>query len=203
MRPLPATRWEFALWKKARVNIDYHVAYDGRLYSVPHNLVGEQTDLRITTKVVEIFLRGKRVASHARLWTAKGSASTVPEHRPKSHREYGAWPPSRIIHWAGSIGPSVGALVDHILSRRENPETAYRSCMGLIRGAKSYDPARFDAACQRALTIGSPTRKSVLAILSRGLDAAPAPDTSEPPASASHDNIRGGAYYDRKETDPQ
>jgi transposase len=201
MRPLPGARWEFALWKKARVNIDYHVAYDGRLYSVPHQLVGELVELRITTTVVEIFLRGKRIASHARLWTPKGSASTVPEHRPKSHREYGAWPPSRIVHWASSIGPSTGTLVDLILSRRQSPETAYRSCMGLIRSAKAYDPARFDAACQRALAIGSPTRKSVLTILSRGLDAAPAPDTSEPPPSATHDNVRGGAYYDRKETD--
>jgi hypothetical protein len=45
------------------------------------------------------------------------------------------------------------------VSRRQSPETAYRSCMGLIRSAKAYDPARFDAACQRALAIGSPTRK--------------------------------------------
>jgi hypothetical protein len=185
------------------VNIDYHVAYEGRLYSVPHQLVGERVDLRITTTVVEIFLGGKRVASHARLWTAKGSASTVPEHRPKSHREYGAWPPSRIVNWAGSIGPSAAALVEHILGSRENPETAYRSCMGLIRNAKAYEPARFDAACRRAIAIGSPTRKSVLAILSRGLDAAPLLDTSEPPPGASHDNVRGGAYYDRKETETQ
>ena len=203
MRPLPPARWEFALWKKARVNIDYHVAYDCRLYSVPYQLVGERVDLRITTTVVEIFLGGKRVASHARLWSPKGTASTVPEHRPRSHREYGAWPPSRIVNWAGSIGPSAAALVDHILKSRENPETAYRSCMGLIRNAKAYEPARFDAACRRALAIGSPTRKSVLAILSRGLDAAPLLDDPEPPPGASHDNVRGGAYYDRKETDPQ
>ena len=132
------------------MSIDYHIAYDGRLYSVPHNLVGEVTDLRVTVSVVEILVRGKRVASHARLWTPKGSASTVPEHRPKSHREYGAWPPSRIINWAATVGPSVGALVDHVLGSRENPETAYRSCMALIRSAKPYEPARFDAACRRA-----------------------------------------------------
>jgi len=203
MRPLPLTRWEFALWKKARVNIDYHVAHDGRLYSVPHQLVGERVDLRITTTIVEIFLGGKRVASHARLWTAKGTASTVLEHRPKSHREYGAWPPSRIINWAGSIGPSAASLVEHILQSRENPETAYRSCLGLIRNAKAYEPARFDAACRRALAIGSPTRKSVLAILSRGLDAMPLLDSPEPPPGQSHDNVRGGDYYDRKETEPQ
>lgn len=199
MRPLPSTRWEFARWKKARVNIDYHVDYEGRLYSVPHNLVGESTDVRATSSVIEIFLRGRRIASHKRLWTPKGTASTLPEHRPKSHREYGEWPPSRIVNWAASVGPSVGVLVDHILSSRENPETAYRSCMALIRSAKSYEQARFEAACRRALDIGAPNRKSVLAILNRGLDRVPPPDNSEPRPSPAHDNVRGGAYYDRKE----
>jgi hypothetical protein len=201
MRSLPPTRWEFARWKKARVNIDYHVSYDDRLYSVPHNLVGAMTDLRVTASIIEILVRGNRVASHVRLWTPKGSASTLPEHRPKSHREYGAWPPSRIINWGAAIGPSVGALVDHILGSRENPETGYRSCMALIRSAKPYDPARFDAACRRALDIGSPTRRSVLAILSTGLDAVPLLDAPEPPPGVTHDNVRGGAYYDRKETE--
>jgi transposase len=203
LRALPPTRWEFALWKKARVNIDYHVDYDGRLYSVSHQLIGERVDLRITTCVVEIFLGGRRIASHARLWGPKGSASTLPEHRPKSHRDYGDWPPSRIISWAGTIGPSAATLVEHILRSRENPETAYRSCMGLIRNAKAYEPARFDAACRRALAIGSPTRKSVLAILSRGLEMLPLVDSPEPPPGQSHDNVRGADYYDRKETKTQ
>ena len=200
LQQLPAARWELGRWKKARVNIDYHIDYDGRLYSVHHNLVGEMTDLRVTTTVVEIFLRGRRVASHARLWGPKGSASTVPEHRPRSHREYGAWPPSRIISWAGTIGPSVAELVEYFLNGRNNPESAYRTCMALIRNAKSYEPARFDAACKRSIAIGSRTRKSVLAILSSGLDAAPLPDTSEPAPGVLHENVRGGSYYDRKET---
>jgi transposase len=203
LRPLPPTRWEFALWKKAHVNIDYHVDHDGRLYSVSHQLVGEHVDLRVTTTVVEIFLGGRRIASHARLWGPKGSASTLPEHRPKSHRDYGDWPPSRLINWAGTIGPSAATLVEHILRSRENPETAYRSCMGLIRNAKAYEPARFDAACRRALAIGSPTRKSVLAILSRGLDALPLVDFPEPPPGPCHENVRGADYYDRKETETQ
>jgi hypothetical protein len=103
-----------------------------------------------------------------------------------------AWPPSRIINGAASVGTSVGALVEHILGSRDNPETAYRSCMALIRSGKAYDRARFDAAC-RPLDIGSPTRKSVLAILSRGLDVAPLPDASDPPPGATHDNVRGAA----------
>jgi transposase len=205
MRPLPTTRWEFARWKKARVNIDYHISYDGRLYSVPHNLVGEMTDLRVTVSIVEILVRGNRVASHVRLWTPKGSASTVPEHRPRSHREYGAWPPSRIIGWAASVGPSAAALVEQMLLGRREPESAYRSCMGLIRSAKAYDRQRFDAACKRAIAIGAPTRKSVLAILRRGLDASEPVDaaaTQLPLPTVHHENVRGGDYYDQKETEP-
>jgi hypothetical protein len=75
--------------------------------------------------------------------------------------------------------------------------------MALIRSAKAYDSARFDAACQRAIAIGSPNRKSVLAILSSGLDAiAPDAADTELPLSVVHENVRGGDYYDRKETDP-
>jgi transposase len=138
-----------------------------------------------------------------KLWGPRGSVSTIAEHRPRSHREYGAWPPSRIIGWAASIGPASAALIEQILLGRREPESAYRSCMALIRRAKAYDSVRFDAACQRAIAIGSPNRKSVLAILSRGLDAiAPDATDTELPLSVVHENVRGGDYYDRKETDP-
>jgi len=204
LRPLPQARWELARWKKANVNIDYHVDHEARLYSVPHALVGEAVEMRITNSVVEIFHRGKRLASHDRLWGPKGSTSTLLEHRPRSHREYGAWPPSRIVSWAASIGPSAAALVEQILLGRREPESAYWSCMGLIRSAKRYDRARFDAACKRAIAIGAPTRKSVLAILSRGLDAIEVVDVdpAQLPLPIHHENVRGGDYYDQKETDP-
>ncbi|HEX5246084.1 MAG TPA: IS21 family transposase [Gaiellaceae bacterium] len=203
LRPLPQTRWELARWKKSKVNIDYHVEHDGRLYSVPHALVGERVELRVTSTVVEVFHRSRRVASHARLWAPKGAASTVPEHRPRSHREYGAWPPSRIVGWASSIGPSAATLVEQILLGRREPESAYRSCMALIRSAKRYDRSRFDAACRRAIAIGAPTRKSVLAILSRGLDGAELVEAAtQLSLTVHHENVRGGDYYDRKETDP-
>ena len=75
-----------ALGEGAKVNIDYHVGYDGRIYSVPHALVSERVEVRATNAVVGIFHRARRVASHARLWGPQGSVSTVAEHRPRSHR---------------------------------------------------------------------------------------------------------------------
>ena len=41
LKPLPATAFELARWKKARVSIDYHVDIERHYYSVPHQLVGE------------------------------------------------------------------------------------------------------------------------------------------------------------------
>ena len=200
MKALPTSRYEVADWKSARVNIDYHVTYDDRLYSVPHTMVSAQVQVRATVSMVEILHKNRRVVAHRRCWGPKGTATTCEEHRPKSHRDYGAWPPSRMVSWAASIGPSAGALVTHILDTYPHPEDGYRKCMALIRTGTKYGPARMDAACRRALAIGSPNRKSVEMILKKGLEHAPMPTPSEEPQLLlHHENVRGSAYFDRKE----
>ena len=85
LRPLPSTRFELSDWRTAKVNIDYHIAVDRHLYSVPYTLIGATVDVRLTTTTVEILLDGKRVAAHVRS-TRKGRATTDPSHRPKSHQ---------------------------------------------------------------------------------------------------------------------
>ena len=60
------TRYELAEWKPCRVNIDYHVEVDHNFYSVPYQLVHEQVEARGTATTVEVFFKGRRVASHAR-----------------------------------------------------------------------------------------------------------------------------------------
>lgn len=66
LRSLPATRFVIADWKRARVNIDYHVEFEGHYYSVPHALVRQEVELRVTRSTVEILARNRRVASQGR-----------------------------------------------------------------------------------------------------------------------------------------
>ena len=73
-------------------------------------------------------------------------------------------------------------MVERILNDKPHPEQGYRSCMALIRTAKQYGHARTEEACRRALSIGAPTRKSVDAILKRGLDRAPVDDEANAPS---------------------
>jgi transposase len=197
MKPLPPLPYEVAHWKSALVNIDYHVEYDGRYYSVPHTLVRRAVEIRATTSTVEILHDHRRVASHVRSYRPKGAAVTEPRHRPKSHRDYGDWPPSRVIGWAGTIGPNTAKVVETILADRPHPEQGYRASLALIRNAKRYGRQRMEAACARAIEIGSPSRKSVEMILKRGLDRVPVSlDSEASTTAAAHENVRGGDYYD-------
>jgi transposase len=193
LRPLPAERYDLSLWSKARVNIDYHVAYDGNWYSVPYRLVGEAVEIRSTPATVEIFHRGQRVASHLRSGE-RNKPVTQNEHRPKSHQAHLEWPPSRIVNWAAKVGSKTAQLVERMLEDKPHPEMGYRACLGVIRLANKYTPARMENAAGRALSTGAVSYKSVKSILKNGLDAerpVALPARSSPP----HENLRGPEYF--------
>lgn len=90
-------------------------------------------------------------------------------------------------------------MVKHLLTRRPHPEHGYRACLGLLNLEKRYGRERLEAACARARAIGSPTRKSVLSILTQGLDRVPVPATAPEQTTLAftepHDNLRGPDYY--------
>lgn len=196
LKPLPATRYEFAEWSKPRVNIDYHVQVDKHYYSVPYSLVQEQVEARTNASTVEIFFKGKRVASHTRS-CQQGGYTTLKEHMPKEHQRYLEWTPSRILNWAGKTGPSTASLAERIMAAKRHPEQGYRACLGLLRLGKTYGAERLETACARALAIGALSYRSVKSILKNGLDSQPLPKESEPSESTllQHDNIRGSDYY--------
>jgi len=194
LRPLTAERFELHHWTEARVNIDYHVQFDRHFYSVPYTLTGQRVEIRSTATTVEIFHRGQRVASHVRS-PEPYKATTVNEHRPKSHQQHLAWPPSRLVSWAESVGPSTAQLFAEILKSRPHPEMGYRSCLGILRLGQRYASERVEAAAKRALATGACSYHSVKSILERSLDrqALEAPPSSPPVA---HENLRGAAYFD-------
>lgn len=200
LNPLPATRYTVAEWKKARVNIDDHMELTGHYYSVPYLLVREEVEVRFTASCVEVFSQGNRVASHRRRDT-KGGHTPVSKHMPKSHRQYLEWSPSRIIAWAATIGASTAFVVERIMSSRSHPEQGYRSCLGILRLCKPYSKARLEAACKRAMTIGTGAcrYKSIRSILETGLDRQPLPER-QAEKTIKHPNIRGGAYYETRQT---
>jgi transposase len=199
LKPLPLTPYEYRDIKAARVNIDYHIEFDEHLYSAPYQLARKKVEVHATANTIEIFYKGRRVASHARSYS-KNKHTTLPEHMPRAHRKYLEWTPSRIVSWASKAGPSAGQLVQTIMEKRKYPEQAYRSCLGIIRLGKTFGQERLESACKRALAIGAHSYKSVKSILQNGLDRRPLPSAETVvQLKIVHPNIRGPQYYSQEE----
>jgi transposase len=188
---LPPTHYEYAEWKRCRVNLDYHVEIERHYYSVPFQLLRQTVEARITAKSVEIFHRGKLVATHLRS-LRRHRPSTVPDHMPSSHRRYRDWTHERIRREAAAIGDDAAMLIDLILRSRPHPEQGFRSCIGILRLEKRYGAERLDAACARALALGTRSYTSVAAILNNRQDRK---QTKSDLPSLFHENIRGPGYY--------
>lgn len=201
LKPLPLHRFVFTERVWARVNIDYHVAFDDRLYSAPHTLVGERVEVRASSSTVEIWYGGERVHGHLRSFGPKGLAVTCAAHRPIAHRDYGKWPPERLVAWAKKIGPHVARVAEMTLAQYPRPELGYRAVLGLIRAGERHAASRFDAACEYALAVSGstvPRRKYIEALLKRGLERMPIPRQEELPHLGLHENVRGGSYYEKE-----
>jgi transposase len=156
--------------------------------------VHELVEIRSTPTTVEILHKGARVASHLRS-RGRGQAVTNEEHRPKSHRAHLEWTPSRMVHWAESIGPNTARLFERIMNDWPHPEMGYRGCLGIIRLAGKYSTQRVEAAAERALLTGACRYKSVESILKNSLDQVP-PSSPPPATTPPHDNIRGSEYFE-------
>ena len=195
LRPLPVRAYEYAVWKKARVNIDYHVEFDKHYYSVPHTLVRQQVYIRATERMVEIFYKNRQVAVHPRS-KAQGRYSTLKEHMPASHRFYSEWSPERFVHWAEKNGTDTARLIQVVLQSRTHPEQAFRACLGILSFSKKHGQERLEAACKYALAHEIHTYRGVKNILENQLDKiGPDEDAPQPAALSSHPNIRGKDYY--------
>lgn len=200
LRPLPEQSYEFATWKTALVNIDYHVAFEKHFYSVPHRLLHAAVEVRATERLVEIFYQGSQVAVHPRS-TVPGRYSTRPEHMPANHRfvfdnlsstEGGEGTPERLLRWGGQVGPFTAQLIQAILSARRYPEQAYRSCLGVLSLAHKHDPQVVETACQHLLNAHLLSYQHLKSELERLSKAASA---TEPLPLPQHENIRGKTYY--------
>jgi transposase len=194
LKSLPVDNYELAYWKKATVNLDYHVEVTGYYYSVPHTLAKKKLDIRYTKKSVECFYNNQRVASHLRKITA-GRHSTIKEHMPISHQKYHEWTPERFKRWAAKIGNETAMLAELLLLKKAHPQQAYRSLLGILRLGKDYGNDRLEAACKRALYINSLSYKSIESILKNGLDQKAVPEVGNNKKPIQHKNIRGPGYY--------
>jgi len=117
-------------------------------------------------------------------------------------REVAAWWRLALrLSWiAGSLAAAPRNLdrtlpeLEALLQTYKHPEHGYRSCLGLLSLSRRYGNARLEAACERALALGTFRYRHVRDLLANNLDLVTqdaAPDWTSP----AHANVRGPGYY--------
>jgi len=195
LAPLPDRPFELAEWRVCIVAFNYHITADKMLYSVPHEYIKREVNVRLTRGTVEIFCKGTRIASHSRRYGHPGQYATLSEHMPEDHLKFVQWSGERFLSWAKAIGENTVAVTKAILTSRKIEQQTYRTCMALLKLADKYSPTRLEAACKRGLSYSpSPGFKSIQTILATEQDHLPDEESSRD-ASADFGFTRGRDYW--------
>jgi len=119
LQPLSDKPFELAEWKVCTVAYNYHITADKMFYSVPHEHIKQEVNVRLTRGTVEVFCAGERIASHPRRHGHPGQYSTLPDHMPEDHLKYTQWNAERFLSWAKAIGENTVAVTKSLLASRK------------------------------------------------------------------------------------
>lgn len=194
LKPLPVERYQYAEWINAKIHIDYHFVFDDHYYCVPYQYIHHGVQIRATSKIVECFYQGKRIAAHIRSHIRYGY-TTLKEHMPPSHLAHAEWSPERMSRWAKKIGPKTSEFIDHMIASRAFPQQAFRACLGLLRLGNQFGEQRLEKACIIALSVGATRYQQVESILKNRLDTLSHSHEQNDSIISDHENIRGSKYF--------
>lgn len=189
LRALPDRPYTFAVWKKAKVHLDYHVEVERAYYSVPYKLIGKTVDVRVSAHTVEIFHRQQLVAAYERA-SVRGQFSITAEHRPERHSAVIELTHERLQQRALAIGPATAELLTQQLHRRRHPDESLRASLGILRLARDFSPPALEAAATRALELKTYSYRAV-----RALITLTRPSDEPTTTVADHENVRGETYF--------
>lgn len=197
LQPLPRVGYEYANWKTAMVQLNYHIALNYQYYSVPCEYVKKQVDVRYTHTMVEIYYKSQLLTSHKRLHGRRGQYSTIIDHMPANHQLYSEWDSKRFLRWAQDIGPSTRLVVKKHFESYRVEEQAYKGCLALLKLADKYTEVRLETACEIALkTIPYPRYTNIRLILESNVDRkTPASNEGETKIKNEYAIVRGASYY--------
>lgn len=193
LMPLPASRYETAIWSDATIQPDYLITDGNCKYSVPHEYISKKVEIRVTEKCIEAFYHHLRIAAHVRV-NYSPEPIYIPEHMPDNHRKYLSYNTESFVQWASDIGSSTLVVVKNFLYSHKVEQQGYKSCASLMKLADRYSTIRLEAACTKALSYTpSPSIKNIQAILKNGQDKIK-PKANKPKPSAQYGITRKSSY---------
>lgn len=197
MQSLPIHSFELSSWKKAKVNVSYHISIEKMNYSVPYEYVGKYVDVKVTKSLITVYYKTNQICVHNRLYGRINQYSTIETHMPENHQRF-QWNKERFLLWSLSIGSNTNIIMQKLFDKYKVEEQAYKGCHSIIKLCDKYGKARLEDACQLALEhIKEPSYRNIKMILQSNQDK-----KEKKTNINSEDNeyafVRGKDYYGGK-----
>jgi transposase len=193
--PLPISDYQFAEYYKVRVGLDYHISFDKSSYSAPYYLAQQIVELRVTTTVVEILNKGKRIASHIRSYYAK--VITDSTHMPPNHKAIKDFNIESELQIFSEKGYYIHEFTKNALCKLKNKRFGYRICNSIKALINEYNADDLNEACQYAIKLSITNINTLTHVLKHDLHKQSALERKNSSAEydIDHSNIRGSEYY--------
>mgnify|MGYP002621502830 CR=1 FL=1 len=154
LKPLNPIDFLFTDSARSTLNTNCHAAYKGNYYSAPFQYIGMELEIIEVNHLVKLYLDQQEIAIHT-LCTGKGNYVTDKNHYPphKSMTLADILPTQR--NEMAAIGRQALAFFDRFVGQEPLKKYDYRTISGILALRRKHEPARIDAACERALYYGS------------------------------------------------
>jgi transposase len=150
LKELPSESYELYFFKKAKVHPDCHFQHDKNYYSVPHQYVGKEIDIKFNNKMVHAYLNCNRIATHR---AAKGSwhYNTNIEHYPEDKYVEVNYHLASAKKEAEQLGPYIAAVINKLLKQSKYPLKVLRKIQGILRLKSVFSVEELEHGCEMAI----------------------------------------------------
>ena len=197
LTPLPPEPYELCEWKIAKVQKNSHISIRRNYYSVPHDLIGEEVQLKIYPQYFKVYYHQELVCTHTFFPSSfLGNYRTEPSHMPEKSNIYQEWNKERYLNWAKAKGEFVLKLITQIFEKSKVEQTCYQTVHSILKLADTYSDERLNSACQYALELNiRPIRKNLKYILNTNKDICQERKEKEESENTATTFLRGGDYF--------
>jgi transposase len=150
LKSLPDQTYELFYFKRAKVHPDCHFIHEKNYYSVPHQYVSKELDIKFNGKEIHAFYETNRIASHPIM---KGSHhySTNTAHYPEKKYVDMNYHVLLARQEGLKIGPNTSLLIERLLNEDRFPLKNLRRVQGVLQLTKQFEKEAMEYGSEMAL----------------------------------------------------
>jgi transposase len=200
LKPLPAERFEVALWKQATVHPDHYIQFQGKAYSIPHAYLGKKVWVRATEHLLRVFYNDRLIKQHL---ITKAYRHTDHSDFPDNVRAVLDTSATHrlLLERAERLGSDFHQLIRGLL--QAHAYLNLRRAQGLVAVAQDYDPLLITRAARFIQEHCLKLSPSQLRHLLEKLQAEQSSERSLPFSDASTEFVRDITYFIKEQEQPQ